>query len=95
MKRSHRFMGYLVILIALFITTKAPRAQREETEILIVANPINQLNPVVKNPYQAEYEQMLYPCVRITAGFSTGSGVVISNTNHTNMSESHEYEHPV
>jgi len=29
------------------------------------------------NPYQTEYEKMLYPTVRITAGFSTGSGVII------------------
>jgi len=28
-------------------------------------------------PYQDEYEKMLYPTVRITAGFSTGSGVII------------------
>ena len=31
-----------------------------------------------RHPYQDEYERMLYPTVRITAGFSTGSGVVIS-----------------
>ena len=70
--------GLLAICATWVFTTKAQRPQREETEILIVASPINQLNPVVRNPYQTEYEQMLYPTVRITAGWSTGSGVIIS-----------------
>ena len=70
--------GLLAICATWVFTTKAQRPQRQETEILIVASPINQLNPVVRNPYQTEYEQMLYPTVRITAGWSTGSGVIIS-----------------
>ena len=31
-------------------------------------------------PYQDEYEKMLYPTVRITTGFATGSGVIIETT---------------
>ncbi|MBI4712966.1 MAG: trypsin-like peptidase domain-containing protein [Planctomycetes bacterium] len=31
------------------------------------------------NPYQELYEKLLYPTVRIQAGFSTGSGVVIGD----------------
>jgi S1-C subfamily serine protease len=69
--------GLLAICATWVFTTKAQSPQREEAEILIVANPINPLNPVVRNPYQDEYERMLYPTVRITAGFSTGSGVII------------------
>ena len=72
--------GLLAICAAWVFTAKTQRIQREETEIVIVANPINPLNPVVRNPYQTEYEQMLYPCVRITAGFSTGSGVLFETT---------------
>jgi len=32
--------------------------------------------PERDNPFRREYEKMLYPTVRITAGFSTGSGVI-------------------
>lgn len=56
---------------------------REETEIEIIKAPrIAQINP-----YQTEYEKLLYPTVRITAGWSTGTGVIISNTNDTNKDE--------
>ena len=41
-------------------------------EIVIVRAPSKE----PRNPYQDEYERMLYPTVRITAGFSTGSGVI-------------------
>ena len=34
-----------------------------------------------QHPFQYEYEQMLYPTVRITAGYSTGTGVIIATTN--------------
>ena len=44
-----------------------------EMEIVIVKAPSKE----PRNPYQEEYEQMLYPTVRISAGFSTGSGVII------------------
>jgi len=33
------------------------------------------------NPYQSLYEELLYPSIQIHAGYSTGSGVVISSTN--------------
>lgn len=33
--------------------------------------------PRTQNPFQTEYEQMLYPTVRVTAGMATGSGVII------------------
>jgi len=39
------------------------------------------------NPYQKEYEQMLYPTVRITAGMSTGSGVIIETTDSTDKTQ--------
>lgn len=42
-------------------------------EILIV----DRSKKLPDNPYQLEYEKMLYPTVRIKAGLSIGSGVVI------------------
>jgi len=79
--------GLLAICATWVFTTKAQSPQRQEIEILIVANPSNPLNPVVRNPYQTEYEQMLYPTVRISSPAGTGSGVVIANTNDTNKDE--------
>ncbi len=91
--------GLLAICATWVFTTKAEllppvgqSPQRQETEILIVANPINPLNPVVRNPYQDEYERILYPTVRITAGFSTGSGVVISHTQTYILTAAHVVE---
>ena len=75
--RLHRLIGYLVIVIALFFTTKAPRAQRNNTDVEIVIVKAQQMTRI--NPYQTEYEKLLYPTVRITAGYSTGSGVTIDN----------------
>jgi S1-C subfamily serine protease len=76
--RLHRLIGYLAILIVLFFTTKAPRAQRNntDTEIVIVKAPL--ITRI--NPYQTEYEQMLYPTVRISSPSGTGSGVIIATT---------------
>ena len=39
--------------------------------------------PVVVNPYQALYEDLLYPSVRIETENGIGSGVVISSTDKT------------
>ncbi|HLD36312.1 MAG TPA: serine protease [Planctomycetota bacterium] len=75
--RLHRLIGYLVIVIALFITTKAPSTQRNNTDTEIVIVKAQQMTRI--NPYQEEYERMLYPTVRITAGYSTGTGVVINH----------------
>ncbi|MEW6027601.1 MAG: serine protease [Planctomycetota bacterium] len=44
-------------------------------EIIIVKGPSKEPH----NPYQEEYEKLLYPTVRISAGFSTGSGVIIDD----------------
>ena len=74
--RLHRLIGYLVIVIVLFFTTKAPRAQRNNTDTEIVIVKAQSKEP--RNPYQEEYEKLLYPTVRITAGWSTGSGVVLT-----------------
>ena len=78
-----RLVVYGMLALAIAITLSVERGAyrvNDTTEILIVANPINPLNPVVRNPYQEEYEQMLYPTVRITAGLATGSGVIIATT---------------
>ena len=63
----------LVMGVILVIGCEIPDAGYQiPEEIVIVRAPIKQ------HPYQTEYERMLYPTVRITAGWSTGSGVVIS-----------------
>jgi len=41
----------------------------------------------IRHPYQTEYEQMLYPTVRITAGMATGSGVIIDVTKVTTVTK--------
>ena len=82
---KYRLIVYGLLVVALALAWSVERgAYRvdDTTEILIVANPINQLNPVVRNPYQTEYEQMLYPCVRINSPAGTGSGVVLNHKAH-------------
>ena len=73
MKRVNRLIGYLVIVIILFFTTKTQSPQREEKEITI------SFGKVSYTPYQDEYEKLLYPTVRITTGFGTGSGVIFNH----------------
>ena len=58
-----------LLLLGATLTTE----NTEPTEILV----IDLSKRLPENPYQEEYERMLYPTVRIKAGFSTGSGVVI------------------
>ena len=84
--------GLLAICAAWVLTAEAQRSPREETEILIVANPGNPLNPVVRNPYQEEYERMLYPTVRISSPGGVGSGVVISSTQIYILTAAHVVE---
>ncbi len=77
----------LVLVCVIFgFTAEAQRTPREETlvEIVKAGKP--------RHPYQDEYEQMLYPTVRITAGFSTGSGVVISYTQIYILTAAHVVE---
>ncbi|MEW6025894.1 MAG: serine protease [Planctomycetota bacterium] len=52
---------------------------REDIEILIVKEPVK------RHPYQEEYEQMLYPVVRITSSSGTGSGVILDVTKVTTV----------
>ena len=68
--------GLLGMALAIVLSTQYT-VDRPDTEMVVIVNPRNPLNPVVRNPYQEEYEQMLYPTIRITAGYSTGSGVII------------------
>ena len=73
----------LVIGVILVIGCEIPDAGYQiPTEIEIVKAPGQP-----RHPYQDEYERMLYPTVRISSPSGTGSGVVISNTNHTNRDE--------
>jgi len=70
----------LVIGVILVMGCEIPDAgYRIPEEIIIVNAPSKE----PRNPYQEEYERMLYPTVRISSPAGTGSGVVISNTNGT------------
>jgi S1-C subfamily serine protease len=68
-----------VIVAGCHLTTedsaKPPVQGTENTETLV----IDLSKALPSNPYQTEYEMMLYPTVRIKALFSTGSGVVIGD----------------
>ena len=58
----------LIIVLGVALTTETT----ENTEILIV----DLSKSLPENPYQTEYERMLYPTVRIKTLNSTGSGVI-------------------
>ncbi|MFH1230526.1 MAG: serine protease [Planctomycetota bacterium] len=64
----------MLLVLVLIFATETPSAQREEKGIEIVFKAQDKQI----NPYQEEYEKMLYPTVRITSSSGTGSGVVIS-----------------
>jgi S1-C subfamily serine protease len=72
----HRLVVYGLLGIALVFSIQYTGYRAEEKWIEIVFQPqITQINP-----YQDEYEQMLYPVVRITTGLATGSGVIIESS---------------
>ena len=83
--------GLLAIALALSIELRAYRVDSPDTEMVVIVNPRNPLNPVVRNPYQEEYEKLLYPTVRINSPSGTGSGVVIQTKELKNQ----ETEEPV
>ena len=59
-----------------------------EIEIVIVKAP----NKEPRNPYQEEYEKLLYPTVRISSSCGVGSGVVISSTQIYILTAAHVVE---
>ncbi|MBI5778903.1 MAG: trypsin-like peptidase domain-containing protein [Planctomycetes bacterium] len=65
--------GLLAIALALSVERGAYRVD-DTTEIVIVKAPDKN-----RNPYQTEYEKLLYPAVKISAGWSTGTGVAIDD----------------
>jgi len=65
----------LIIILGIGCGISFDPAQDKQDEIVIVRAPGQP-----RHPYQDEYERMLYPTVRITAGWSTGSGVIILTT---------------
>ena len=78
----------LVMGVILVIGCEIPDAGYQiPDEIVIVKAPGQP-----RHPYQDEYERMFYPTVRITAGFSTGSGVVISHTQIYILTAAHVVE---
>ena len=67
----------LLVLVTLLMGTDFCHRDTEPTEIEIVIVRAPEKN---RNPYQTEYEQMLYPTVRINSPSGTGSGVIIATT---------------
>ncbi|MFH1230858.1 MAG: serine protease [Planctomycetota bacterium] len=65
----------MLLVLVLIFATETPSAQREEKGIEIVFKAQDKQ----ANPYQEEYEKLLYPTVRISSPAGTGSGVVISH----------------
>jgi S1-C subfamily serine protease len=70
-----RLLVLVLVCVTVFFTAEASRfwrdklrPQSEEIEIVI--------NKAPYIPYQDEYEQMLYPTVRISSSCGTGSGVI-------------------
>ena len=82
--------GLLGMALAIVLSTQYT-VDRPDTEMVVIVNPRNPLNPVVRNPYQEEYEKLLYPTVRINSPSGTGSGVVIQTKELKNQ----ETEEPV
>ena len=62
----------LILLMVLILGATLTTENAENTEILVID--LSKQPP--QNPYQQEYERMLYPTVRIRAGNSTGSGII-------------------
>lgn len=81
----NRIIILVLVCVTVFFTAETQSPQREETVIL--------LGEVSYTPYQDEYEKMLYPTVRITAGFGTGSGVIIDSSSFLDVSSSKETNH--
>ncbi|MFH1230368.1 MAG: S1C family serine protease, partial [Planctomycetota bacterium] len=70
--RVNRLIGIMVIgIILLGLLNQA--GEPDKGYEIVFKTQDNQINP-----YQEEYEKMLYPTVRITSSSGTGSGVVIS-----------------
>ena len=67
-----QILGLVMVVILVMGYGMQDAGQREETlfEIIKAGQP--------RHPYQTEYEQMLYPCVRISSPAGTGSGVVFT-----------------
>ena len=78
----------LVLVCVIFGLTpddmSGQRTPREEIAIVVVEKPqITQ----IKNPYQEEYEKMLYPTVRISTATGTGSGVIFETTDEHGLTQ--------
>lgn len=65
----------LTLMVILMLGCYQTTENTENTEVLV----IDLSKTLPTNPYQKEYEKMLYPTVRIKTGFSTGSGVAIDD----------------
>ncbi|MEK7309312.1 MAG: serine protease [Planctomycetota bacterium] len=80
-RRLTQILG--IALIVLLGTSFYHRdTETTETEIVIIKAPEKP-----RHPYQDEYEKLLYPTVRITAGCSTGSGVVFTTEDTENTEQ--------
>jgi S1-C subfamily serine protease len=72
---------FLSLVMVLVFSIQTTGYKTEEKDVEIVFSKANYI------PYQEEYEQMLYPTVRISSSSGTGSGVVISLEHRANSVE--------
>ena len=72
--------GVLGCLIV-FLTPSGTSPQREEIAIVVVKAPEK------RHPFQTEYEEMLYPTVRISTTTGTGSGVIFETTDEHRLTQ--------
>lgn len=66
---------YILLVIGFLGIPNLTAKDAEDAKVLI----IDLTKTLPGNPYQEEYERMLYPTVRIKTLFSTGSGVIIGD----------------
>ena len=66
-------IGFVMVIGLLGLSPLSGPRDVKDIEVVIVDGKAPQ------HPFQYEYEQMLYPTVRITSSSGTGSGVIISH----------------
>ncbi len=99
MKRNHRFallsasrltqMALMTLAIILGMGFSAQYAGYQEDTLVEI---IKASSKEPRNPYQEEYEKLLYPTVRISSPNGVGSGVIISHTQTYILTAAHVVE---
>lgn len=77
-RKGHSLRLLIIVIVgisAIGITAWATKPMELPTDVRII-----QSLPDDYNPYEKEYNELLYPCVRITTDSGVGSGVVIQSS---------------